>query len=66
MLIKPFQRERFALAVDRGRQWRKETLEQVAWHARLSVEVRDQAVQIVVTVREKAATGTSEAMPLKL
>ena len=33
-LIKPFQRERFALAVDRGRQWRKQALEEVHWHAR--------------------------------
>ena len=43
MLVKPFQRDRFALAVDRGRQWRKETLEEVQWHARLSVEVADRA-----------------------
>src|SRR3954447_15881666 len=27
-LIKPFQRERFTLAVDRGRQWRKQALEE--------------------------------------
>jgi putative nucleotidyltransferase with HDIG domain len=61
MLIKPFQRERFALAVDRGRQWRKETLEEVAWHARLSVEVRDHAEAIAVAVRGEAAAGASEA-----
>ena len=29
VLVKPFQRERFALAVDRGRQWRKEALEEL-------------------------------------
>src|SRR5499427_10355126 len=37
LLIKPFQRERFALAVDRGRQWRKQALEEVHWHAMLSI-----------------------------
>ena len=40
-LIKPFQRERFTLAVDRGRQWRKQALEEVHWHAMLSIELRD-------------------------
>src|SRR5438552_4459995 len=45
-LIKPFQRERFALAVDRGRQWRKQALEEVHWHAVLSIELRDRAAQI--------------------
>src|SRR5205807_8733774 len=60
MLIKPFQRERFALAVDRGRQWRKETLEEVSWHARLSSEVRDHAEQISALVRDTAVDGVSE------
>ena len=46
-LIKPFQRERFALAVDRGRQWRKQALEEVHWHAMLSIELRDRAAQVV-------------------
>src|SRR6185295_12282 len=27
LLIKPFQRDRFALALERGRQWRKQALE---------------------------------------
>ena len=27
LLVKPFQRERFALALDRGRQWRRQALE---------------------------------------
>src|SRR5262245_47960233 len=34
-LVKPLQRERFELAVDRGRQWRKETLDERRWHAKL-------------------------------
>jgi putative two-component system response regulator len=59
-LIKPFQRDRFALAVDRGRQWRKETLEEVQWHARLSVEVSDRADHVIAVVAERAR-GVSEA-----
>src|SRR5438477_5614438 len=61
VVIKPFQRERFALAVDRGRQWRKETLEEVAWHARLAGEIRDYAEQIGASVRAQAADGISES-----
>src|SRR5689334_23015184 len=37
-LVKPFQRDRFSLAVHRGRQWRKQALEEVEGHDRLSVE----------------------------
>ncbi|PYR33391.1 MAG: hypothetical protein DMF93_25370, partial [Acidobacteria bacterium] len=55
MLVKPFQRERFALAVDRGRQWRKETLEEIEWHARLSAEVHDRAAHVIAAVAERAA-----------
>lgn len=59
-LIKPFHRERFALAVDRGRQWRKETLEDVHWHALLSIEIRDRAAQVI----EALAAGADEAAVL--
>ena len=60
-LIKPFQRERFALAVDRGRQWRKLALEEVHWHAMLSIELRDQAAQIVHALDGRVAAGATEA-----
>jgi cyclic di-GMP phosphodiesterase len=55
-LVKPFHRERFALAVDRGRQWRKETLEEVHWHAVLSIELRDRAAHVsaLLATREMA------------
>jgi putative two-component system response regulator len=59
LLVKPFQRDRFALAVDRGRQWRKEALEEVQWHARLSVEVSDRAEHVIMAVAQRAA-GVSE------
>ena len=64
LLVKPFQRDRFALAVDRGRQWRKETLEEVQWHARLSVEVSDRIEQVITAVAQRAS-GADEADALK-
>jgi len=60
-LIKPFPRERFVLAVDRGRQWRKQTLEERHWHAMLSIELRDRAAAISATVAERARHGEDEA-----
>jgi len=63
-LIKPFQRDRFALAVDRGRQWRKQALEEVHWHAVLSLELRDRAQQFSTTVNERAVRGVSETAAL--
>jgi putative nucleotidyltransferase with HDIG domain len=59
-LIKPFQRERFALAVDRGRQWRKRALEEGHWHAMLAIELRDRVTQISQEVAARAAAGVEE------
>jgi putative two-component system response regulator len=63
-LTKPFQRERFALALDRGRQWRKQALEDVHWHALLSIELRDRLADISNEVRARALAGESEAAAL--
>jgi putative nucleotidyltransferase with HDIG domain len=63
MLIKPFHRERFELAVDRGRQWRKDTLEEVQWHARLSIEVADRAEHVIKAVAARP-DGVTEAAAL--
>ena len=63
-LIKPFQRERFALAIDRGRQWRKEALEDVHWHAVLSIELRDRAAQVSALVLDRTETGEDESAVL--
>src|SRR5262245_15624279 len=60
-LIKPFQRERFALAVDRGRQWRKQTLEENHWHAVLSIELRDRAAAVCAQLLERVASGENES-----
>ena len=64
LLVKPFKRERFALAVDRGRQWRKQALEEVHWHAVLSIEMRDRAQQVLTMVREQSAGGVTESTTL--
>jgi len=60
LLIKPFQRDRFELAVDRGRQWRKQALEELRWHAMLSLELVDRTEQMCATVLQWAAAGISE------
>ena len=59
-LIKPFQRDRFALAVNRGRQWRREVLEEIEWHARLSLEVDARCDELCAYVRGRADGGASE------
>jgi HD-GYP domain-containing protein (c-di-GMP phosphodiesterase class II) len=63
-LVKPFERGRFALAVDRGRQWRKEALEDVHWHAVLSIELRDRATQVSALLGDRAAMGADESAVL--
>ncbi len=60
-LVKPFQRERFALAVDRGRQWRKQALDDVHWQAMLSLDVRDRVARVIQTLADRTAGGVSEA-----
>jgi HD-GYP domain-containing protein (c-di-GMP phosphodiesterase class II) len=61
--VKPFHRDRFALAVDRGRQWRKQALEELHWHAILSVELEDRAAQICAAIRGRTEGATeSEAL----
>jgi putative nucleotidyltransferase with HDIG domain len=39
LLIKPFQRDRFALAIERGRRWREQMLDERRWHELLSAEL---------------------------
>ncbi len=60
LLVKPFQRERFVLAVDRGRQWRKQAIEDGHWHAMLSIELKDRAAQIGHALGERVAAGARE------
>jgi putative nucleotidyltransferase with HDIG domain len=63
LLIKPFQRDRFALAVDRGRQWRKHFLEETRWQQQLSTEMRERTDAVRVHLRERAdATNEADAL----
>jgi putative nucleotidyltransferase with HDIG domain len=64
LLIKPFAKDRFALAVDRGRQWRKEALDEVRWHAVLSIELSDRTEEICVQLRRRIANDRDEAASL--
>jgi putative nucleotidyltransferase with HDIG domain len=60
LLVKPFQRDRFALAVDRGRQWRKQALEDGRWLSQLASEVGDVTEQVCAEIERRAAAGTTE------
>ena len=54
LLVKPFQRDRFALALERGRQWRKQALEELQWHAVLSKELRERTEELCVQLNASA------------
>ena len=54
-LIKPIKRERFALAVDRGRKWRRQSVEESEWHARLSEEFEASLTDILTIAKERGA-----------
>ena len=62
LLIKPFQRERFALALDRGLQWRKQALDEVRWQSVLSAEIRDRSREISSDLRARATADTEIAV----
>src|SRR5712692_186962 len=64
LLIKPFERERFVMAVERGRHWRKEALDDLSWRARLSIELRDRTENICGEVGRQADAGALEATVL--
>lgn len=60
LLIKPFKRERFVLAVDRGREWRRQAVEEVEWHARLSQELRERVNEVRAELRTAQSGGADE------
>ena len=64
-LIKPFKRERFLLAVDRGREWRRQAQDEAAWHARLAQELDSGVAGLIGVLRERRAKGASEASILR-
>lgn len=64
LLIKPIERERFVMAVERGRHWRKEALDELSWRLRLSLELRDRTENICGAVGRQADPGALEASVL--
>jgi putative nucleotidyltransferase with HDIG domain len=63
-LIKPFKRERFVLAVDRGRKWRRQAAEEADWHVRLVRDFEVGLARIVALLRDRAS-AVSEEMHLR-
>jgi response regulator RpfG family c-di-GMP phosphodiesterase len=64
LLIKPFQRERFVLAMDRGRQWRQEAIAELAWHAQLSAELTDRVSRVRDELVDARRRGLDEEQVL--
>jgi putative nucleotidyltransferase with HDIG domain len=60
LLIKPFKRERFVLAVDRGREWCRQASAELEWHARLSTELRTRIDEICRDVLAGYEMGIDE------
>jgi putative two-component system response regulator len=61
LLIKPFQRDRFMLALDRGREWRRQAVEEIEWQQHLAQGVRQAVVDVQYTVASGRALGREEA-----
>src|SRR2546428_3058986 len=61
LLVKPFARDRFAMAVERGRQWRKDTLEELSWQGRLTQGLRDRIAEVCVEVGRRSEAGARES-----
>jgi putative nucleotidyltransferase with HDIG domain len=67
VLVKPFPRARFKLAVDRGCEWRRQTLAEIRWHAQLSNEVQERVRGVTATLAAHRERGSAErAMLLAL
>ncbi|HEX4346030.1 MAG TPA: HD domain-containing phosphohydrolase [Vicinamibacterales bacterium] len=64
LLIKPFKRERFVLAVDRGREWCRQAVSELEWHAKLSNELRTRIDEICARVDRAHEAGAKDAETL--
>jgi len=61
LLIKPFERDRFALAVDRGREWRRQAIEDLERHARLSDEVNNRVAHVRAELQQNRSPERDDA-----
>jgi putative two-component system response regulator len=64
LLIKPFKRERFLLALDRGREWRRHVIEDVEWHNRLEHEVEAALARVLTTIADAIAADADDEAAL--
>ena len=64
-LVKPFPRDRFLQAMDRGRQWRRQAFDDIQTHAHLSVQLQDRIVQVCSLIASEHARGVDEAKLLR-
>jgi response regulator RpfG family c-di-GMP phosphodiesterase len=63
-LIKPFKRDRFVLALDRGREWRQHAIEEIEWHDQLTQELHRAVTDVQAIVERERAGGVDEAETL--
>jgi putative nucleotidyltransferase with HDIG domain len=61
LLIKPYKRERFVLAVDRGREWRRQAVEDLERQAQLEVEVQTQIADVQAEITRGRRAGHDES-----
>lgn len=60
LLIKPFKRDRFIMALDRGREWRRHAFEETEWERSLHLELRERVSQMLLTLHEQRRAGRDE------
>jgi cyclic di-GMP phosphodiesterase len=61
LLIKPYKRERFVLAVDRGREWRRQAVEDLERQATLDGEVQARIADVQAEVERGRRAGHDES-----
>lgn len=64
LLAKPFRRERFVLAVDRGCAWQRRAVAELEWHAKLDGELRERVKLIRQALSDERARGIDEESTL--
>jgi putative nucleotidyltransferase with HDIG domain len=61
LLIKPYKRERFVLAVDRGREWRRQAVEELERQAHLQTDMQARIADLQDEVRRGRQAGHDES-----
>jgi response regulator RpfG family c-di-GMP phosphodiesterase len=61
LLIKPYKRERFVLAVDRGREWRRQAVEDIERQTHLLAEVHGRIADVHTELQRARRAGADES-----